>query len=149
MGDAVSKARENDNWIHRISDFNGRKILIRGNHDVGISDEVFAEYFERVLPDGGGMEMTIGGVECWLTHYPTRSRSDKFNIVGHIHGRWHIQKNMINVGVDVNHFRPYSEDSVPYYLKAIKTYYDDDVWCADHHANKPHMDRGKKGSYFK
>jgi len=38
--------------------------------------------------------------EVYIDHYPTNGKSDIFNVVGHIHGTWKVQRNMVNVGVD-------------------------------------------------
>src|SRR6266446_6615375 len=38
-------------FLPYIEKFNGRKILIRGNHDRGISDDYFLKYFERVIAE--------------------------------------------------------------------------------------------------
>jgi calcineurin-like phosphoesterase family protein len=133
-----------------LADFHGRKILIRGNHDRGITDEEFKRYFEQVIPEGQGIELDgPEGIPLYLTHYPSRSRPDRFNLVGHIHSAWKYQLNMLNVGVDVNHFRPINLEKIPFYLKAITEFYDNDVWVGDHSANLPFKEtRGKKSVYF-
>jgi calcineurin-like phosphoesterase family protein len=128
-------------------------ILIRGNHDV-LPDRAYAPYVEAVIADGGGVELDVAGIDCWLTHYPTRSRPDRFNLVGHIHASWRLQRNMLNVGVDVQHFRPLSAAQVRMQYEIICNdyegiYYDEDVWCSQHPANSAHEDRGILGSYFK
>lgn len=126
--------------------------------------------FEKVIHHGAGIELDIQPQEIapptvpwcqkplpkeletlhlYLTHYPTLSRVDRFNIVGHIHAAWKYQKNMLNVGVDVNHFMPFHMSEIAFYLTAITNFYDDDVWCAMHRANAAHLERGKSGSYFK
>lgn len=134
-----------------VAGFNGKKFLVRGNHDRGITDEQFKPYFEFIVPEGKGIEM-VGpeGIPLFLTHYPSRSRADRFNIVGHIHSAWKYQLNMLNVGVDANHFRPTNLEKIPFYLKAITEFYDNDVWVGDHEANAPYkLTRGKKDVYFK
>jgi hypothetical protein len=89
-------------------------------------------------------------MHLFFTHYPTQSRADRFNIVGHIHAAWKYQKNMLNVGVDVNHFYPFHAHEFAFYLTAITSFYDNDVWCARHPANAIYDgSRGKLGSYFK
>jgi len=136
--------------IDLISNFNGKKILIRGNHDVGLSDEVLKKYFIKVIPDGEGMELTCGGVECYATHYPTKGREDKFNIIGHVHGIWRYNLNMFNLGVDANHFCPVNLETIPKHLKAIKEFYDEDAWACYNKINTQFIGkRGRKGSYFK
>lgn len=139
-----------DKLLHRLADFKGRKTLIRGNHDVGIEDRKFSKYFENIIPEGGGIDIEIDDIPCHITHYPTQSKQGRFNLVGHIHGAFKYQLNMLNVGVDVHHFRPVPFEDIPFYFKAIKEFYDDDVWCAYNPVNECYKGlRGKKGSYFK
>lgn len=53
--------------------------------------------------------------------------SDKLYLYGHIHGRTFYKKNGTDVGVDINHFSPLSEDEVIWRLNAIQ-YLDENVW---------------------
>ncbi len=132
-----------------IKQFNGRKILIRGNHDRIFTDEQLAPYFEEIVPEGEGIEIDIEGIPCYITHYPTKSKKDRFNLIGHIHSAFKYQLNMFNVGVDVNGFRPVNLNKIPFHLKAIEEFYDDDVWVAYNDINSQFIGkRGKRGSYF-
>ena len=56
----------------------------------------------------------------------------------------------MNVGVDANHFVPHNlDEAIPFFLKAISEFYDEDVWAAYNAANSPYVGiRGKKGVYF-
>lgn len=136
-------------FLHHISRFNGRKILVRGNHDRVFSDDDFSPYFEQIIPEGDGINIDFYGIPCYLTHYPTRGVPDRFNIVGHIHAAWKYQLNMINVGVDVHHFKPVNVQSIPGHLKAIQEYYDKDVWVGYEEINAQYVGiRGKQSSYF-
>lgn len=136
-------------YLEHVERFNGRKMLIRGNHDRVFSDEQLKKYFWDVVVDGGGMELACEGIPCYITHYPTRGKKDRFNLVGHIHAAWKYQLNMMNVGVDVHHFLPVNLSTIPFHLKAISEYYDEDVWVAYNKLNLRFLgDRGKKGSYF-
>ena len=130
-----------------LADFNGHLILIRGNHDV-LPDDAYAPYVEAIVAEGQGIATDVGGLPCYLTHYPTQAERHLFNLVGHIHGTWRVQKNMLNVGVDAHHFRPVSEEQVLFYFKAICDFYDEDVWCASSDANEQHSHRGKPGRYL-
>jgi calcineurin-like phosphoesterase family protein len=137
-------------WLPNVSRFNGRKILIRGNHDRGITDEQFEPYFTRIIPDGCGLVKEICGIPCYITHYPSEGRADAFNLVGHIHSAWKYQLNMLNIGVDVHQYKPVCLDSIRFHLDAICKYYDEDVWVAYNEINaKFRGQRGKKGTYFR
>ncbi len=140
------KSPESLPWIEK---FNGRKILIRGNHDRVFTDEQLKPYFEQIVPEGDGIEIEIEGIPCYITHYPTQSKKDRFNLIAHIHSAFKYQLNMFNVGVDVNGSRPVNLNKIPFHLKAIEEFYDDDVWVAYNEINSQFIGkRGKKGRYF-
>lgn len=147
LGDVCNK--DTPEFLSRVDEFNGHKILIRGNHDRGHTTRTLLNYFEMVIEEGQGIDLKIGDYYCHLTHYPSRSTPECFNLVGHIHSSWKVQKNMLNVGVDCNHFRPHDLDyAVDFYFKAISNFYDNDVWVANILANSKHNNRGKPGVYF-
>ncbi len=114
-----------------------------------MSKEQLQPFFVDVIPEGSGIDLEVAGIPCYLTHYSSCGRKDKFNLVGHIHAAWKFQLNMLNVGVDVNHFRPVSEEQVGFFYKAICEFYDRDVWIGYDKINQSHHEtRGKKTSYF-
>jgi calcineurin-like phosphoesterase family protein len=142
-------------FLPEVGRFNGKKVLIRGNHDRPISDDDFGKYFDEIQPDGGGIsplshpELIVEGIPCYVTHYPTQGESDLFNLVGHIHSIFKYQLNMFNVGVDTNHFLPVDLATIPFHFKAICEFYDEDAWAAYHSINEQYKGkRGKKGRYF-
>lgn len=147
IGDAVYQ--HTPEALPYVGFFNGVKTLIRGNHDRVFSDEELAPYFEKIVKEGEGLEFDFGDVPCYLVHYPTCARLDRFNLVAHVHGAWKFQLNSLNVGVDTNHFVPYGEEDIPLIFEAINKYYDEDVWAAYHENNAAFVGiRGKKGRYF-
>jgi calcineurin-like phosphoesterase family protein len=136
--------------ISLIERFNGKKTLIRGNHDIGLSDDVLFKYFNVIVPDGKGLNVEVGDIPCYATHYPTSGVEDRFNLVGHVHSAWKYQLNMYNIGVDANHFYPVNLNTIPFHLEAITKFYDSDVWVAYNDINVAYRDkRGKKDKYFK
>lgn len=148
VGDAVSlNAPE---FLSQIDNFNGSKILFRGNHDRQFDDEELSDYFDEIIPEGDGLMVEVGGHKCWITHYPTQSKVEFFNLVGHIHSAWKVQLNSLNVGVDVNHYYPYNlDEDIPFYIKAVTEFYDEDVWVAYHRSNASYKGiRGKEGRYL-
>lgn len=147
VGDAVyQKAPQ---FLPEIARFNGKKILFRGNHDKVFSDADLKPYFEEIVAEGEGREIEIDGLKCWVTHYPTQGRADRFNLVGHIHAAWKFQLNMLNVGIDVHHFAPVLLNDVPGHFTAITKFYDRDVWVAYDDINARFKDeRGAKGCYI-
>lgn len=149
VGDAVNK--DKPDFLAQCGRFNGHKILVRGNHDETYTDEQFSQYFEEIIPHGEGIFKTVSGVPCYITHYPTQGKIDRFNLVGHIHSAWKFQLNSFNVGVDCNHFRPHDLDKmVPFVYNAICNAYDNDVWSAYHNVNQTYqLTRGQKTTYYK
>jgi len=142
-------------WLPWIAKFNGNKILIRGNHDRVFTDEQLKPYFSEIIPDGDGIIRHIEDTETrdrivvYITHYPSRGLPNVFTLCGHIHNAWRYQLNTMNIGVDVNHFYPTDMARIPFYLRAISEYYDEDVWNAYHKNNADYVGlRGKKGSYY-
>jgi calcineurin-like phosphoesterase family protein len=148
-GDALYQKADPAVFLPQIDRFNGRKILIRGNHDRPFTDEQFAPYFEKIVAEGEGVEIECGGIACYLTHYPTLGRNNRFNLVGHIHGIWKMQLNSLNIGVDVHHFCPVDLSTIPFYHKAICEFYDHDAWACYQPCNEGFRgQRGKQSTYF-
>lgn len=136
-------------FLPEVARFNGKKILIRGNHDRPICDADFHQYFDRIVEDGGGIPFNVEGIQCWVTHYPTQGQTDSFNLVGHIHAAWKYQLNMFNIGIDANHFLPVDLATVPFHFKAICEFYDADVWVGYNPLNEAYKGkRGKATRYF-
>ena len=131
---------------------NGKKHLILGNHD-DQDISVYKKYFD-IVQDSYIIETTqkdgekTSDIKLFLNHYPSKGKVDYFNLCGHIHGSWRVQKNMINVSVDCWGFRPVSLEKILFLKKAIENFYDDDVWVGNHPANLAHKERGKKGTYY-
>lgn len=84
-------------WNDFLTSLNGKKILIRGNHDKNLSymkDKVgFDEVHEKAEWNG------------WLLqHHPIKT--NKKLLCGHIHQHWKRIDWVINAGVDVWDFQP-------------------------------------------
>lgn len=148
VGDIVNQ--KTPQYLEQVSRFNGYKVLFRGNHDRVFTDEQLEPYFERIVPEGEGEYFKVGELNCFVTHYPTQAKKDTFNLVGHIHSAWKFQLNMVNVGVDANHYKPHNlDEDIPFYFDAISKFYDRDVWCAYLDVNKEYCEsRGSKGRYL-
>jgi calcineurin-like phosphoesterase family protein len=148
IGDVVNQ--QTPEFLKYVAQFHGTKTLIRGNHDREIPIMELLKYFNMIVPEGSGLKEDMEGIPCYLTHYPSCGRPDRFNIVGHIHSAWKVQLNMFNAGVDVNHFYPVDIKKIPFYYKAITEFYDEDVWVAYNEVNQNFREvRGKKSNYFK
>jgi len=115
----------------------GTKILIRGNYDQQFTKKKLLEYFDEVHDD---LVVEIKDNKFYLNHYPTNCKKDMFNICGHIHGLWKVQRNMINVGVDAWHFMPVSEEQIIFYMNGIKKHYDANVFAGELEPNNVKQD---------
>ena len=118
----------NSDKAHLISFMRGRKILIKGNYDEQLTNEEWSRYFDVIYDKGLFLKITSNET-VYLNHYPTNGKSDCFNIVGHIHGTWKVQRNMVNVGVDANHFYPVSLDRIKFQINGIRNHYDENVFA--------------------
>ena len=128
--------------LKTMDKLNGIKILIKGNYDskngtakFDISDEILLKYFDKVY---GEAFINIGGEKIYLNHYPTNCKADYFNITGHIHGTWKVQRNMLNVGCDAWNFRPISEETVKFQINGIRNHYDENVFAGELECNLKH-----------
>lgn len=149
LGDVLYREADPKIWLPTLDLMNGRKILVRGNHDRPFTDEQFQPHFEKIIPEGDGIELAVGDIDCYLTHYPTRGREDRFNLVGHVHSAWKYQLNMMNVGIDTNHFRPVSPEEILLIYRIICNFSDEDIWVGYNNINMNFRSlRGKTTQYF-
>lgn len=135
IGD-VSVSIEGIAFMDRIKCKN--RTLILGNYDVDKPEKMplLHEAFNGRVFDS--MLDVFDGVTVYLNHYPVNGVKHSaaiphaLSIVGHIHGLWKVQPNMINVGVDAWHFRPVSMTQILFVLNAIQHHYDKNVFpCCD------------------
>ena len=136
-------------YLPWIKGFNGIKTLIRGNHDRIFTNKQLAPYFVQIIDEGDGIACTFHGVKCFITHYPSCGKDNRFNLVGHVHSSWKYQPNSLNIGVDVHHFRPVNALDIPFHFEAVSKFFDEDVWSAYNTINASFRGkRGKPGTYF-
>lgn len=104
-----------------MDQLNGRKILIRGNHDWWKDEKYIQLGFERVSDAG----YSISEWDAQMSHFPYKGEEiderifdhqlfddGRWLLHGHVHCAWKTKKKMINVGVDVWDFKPVSEDEI-------------------------------------
>jgi len=143
VGD-VSFTPEGFEYLNRL---NCGKFLIKGNYDDSsktakfpITDDFLRKYFHGIYDDL--YKNLCMKEDVYINHYPTNGKGDIFNIVGHIHGTWKVQRNMINVGVDAWHFRPVSDKMILWQINGIRNHYDQNVFAGElscNLANKPEV----------
>jgi calcineurin-like phosphoesterase family protein len=100
---------------------NGRKILIRGNHDAN-TGKMLEAGFDEVLDSN--VVVDVDGVAVWMNHYPVASEDQRdlrrppapgeydVALCGHIHQTWRVKAGVCNVGVDVWNFYPISIEQI-------------------------------------
>ena len=99
-----------------LKKLNGRIRLIMGNHEkkVGLTvEDLLNAGFEQVFENSAIIE--ADGKLIHLIHEPSKHDPDMFNLFGHIHDLGFIKPYGLNVGVDVNHYRPMSYEKMMYY----------------------------------
>lgn len=147
LGDTLYRDADPNIFLPIIGLMNGRKILLRGNHDRSFSDDLLLNYFEEIIPEGKSVKIKIEDIECNLNHYPSKGSKSEFNLVGHIHSAFKIQLNMLNVGVDANHFYPIESTTVKSIHDCICGIYDEDTFAAKFECNSSFSEiRGTKPS---
>ena len=122
-----------DKLTEIMTQLNGKKkILIMGNHDKG-KTRLKRAGFDVVISKGSRTDITIGGdIRVQLSHYPYKKQfadgisrvwdqapDDDGGILlcGHVHEKFLVKNNMLNVGVDVWNFTPVSEDQIVQFIK--------------------------------
>ena len=79
-----------DEGLEVVKRLNGKITLIRGNYDDARPHERLEELFEDVMT---GMSIGLSnGKYVRMNHYPNKGVDDCFNLVGHIHGLWKVQR---------------------------------------------------------
>jgi calcineurin-like phosphoesterase family protein/nucleoside 2-deoxyribosyltransferase len=117
--------------VHRL---NGKIHLIIGNYDEPRPRKKLEELFESVQ-DSMHLSSLSNGKGISMNHYPAGANDCAFNLVGHIHGLWKVQRNMINVSTDAWHFTPASEDEIVFCMNAIDLHYDEHVFAGELEVN--------------
>lgn len=95
-----------------VSRLNGRKILIKGNHDSKlVKDAQFCRQFEEIVDY---KKISFEGHSVVLFHYPIASEWDQshrgsFHFHGHCHGKaTGVPGRTMDVGMDTNNCVPYN-----------------------------------------
>jgi len=129
IGDVVHDIEK----VDILSQLKGYKILIIGNYDEKHTD-ILKNYFDEIYEN---LIINIEGIgNVYMNHYPEKAHPDFFNIVGHVHALWKVQRNMINVSVDAWNFQLVPEESIKFLYNAIKNYFDINVFAGELNVNK-------------
>ena len=94
----------------------GKKILIKGNHDHFLQQSSWRDYFDKVCDY---LKIKDNGRDVILMHYPIEEWDGFFRGSYHLYGHVHNSDNGLrkierryNVGVDVNDFEPKTLDEL-------------------------------------
>ena len=111
-------------------------ILITGNNEDRFKNDVFGgdlESMRNALIEKGfadvreSMDIEFGGEKFHLVHCPKDHIEGCNNLFGHIHRATGLWKPYgLNVGIDLNHFRPFSENEIIRLLKMKREWWDHD-----------------------
>ena len=106
------------NYQKLLSKFNGKILLIRGNHDI---IPLVTKPTGKLIAAVDKATILVDGVEIYADHYPSTAFNGDYQVFGHIHTRADglaygldgevndkIKKNQYDVGVDQNNYRPIS-----------------------------------------
>lgn len=112
-------------------------ILLMGNNDERFLEKVFDGDFERfrdalknmgftdVIYEG---DVSFGGESFHLIHRPEDYKKGCLNLFGHTHRATGLWKSFgLNVGIDLNYFRPFSEKEILRILEMKREYMDSDL----------------------
>lgn len=130
LGDVCRKTVTDETYCDAIASMNGIKHLVMGNHDQMPLD-VYKKLFYEVYPKYFILEN-----EYYLTHYPSDASNDMMTLCGHVHGSWRVQRNMINVGVDVWGLSPVSLKTIRKYHDLILNEYDKNIFAGELSQNR-------------
>lgn len=134
------------NWDY-LKYLNGNIVFILGNYERKEMVEKkmdYVDYHDWLIDDLGISAVHLNSaictihsdddsfvVEAKLVHEPSKffegGERMKWGIFGHCH-QVKIKPWGYNVGVDVNNYRPISENDVAFYLRAIDKFYDKETW---------------------
>jgi len=96
---------------------NGKKNLVKGNHDNGATLSLKWESVHEIL------EFSPEGLWLVCCHYPFRSwpgmEHGAIHLHGHSHGNCPAEGRMLDVGVDCHGFRPVSLDAIRVRMEKI------------------------------
>ncbi len=122
-----------------LSRISPRVILIMGNGEERIVREIFQNRFDLfrsfclengfadVLPE---CRLSFGGRDFYLNHYPRKHMEGTVSLFGHTHRATGLWKPYgLNVGTDLNHFRPFSETDILDLLHTKEEWWDLDEDC--------------------
>lgn len=116
--------------IPLMARLNGRKILVRGNHDKYSGPQYLSAGFAAVVHEA---VIEIAGKRVRLCHFPLYDaasarpflgnrpvlKNGEFLLCGHVHQGWKTRGMEYNVGVDVHHYQPVSQSQIESWMAKV------------------------------
>lgn len=106
LGDFSFKMTK-ENAINILKQLNGKKVLIKGNHDKFVGQRDFDNCFEKVCDY---LQITENKQQLILSHYPIIDYAGMYYgakmIYGHIHNKYIPHKDMFCVSVECINYEP-------------------------------------------
>ena len=109
---------------------NNEERIVRDKYDGDFQkmrSDLISRGFEDVIKDG---DIEINGEPIHLIHCPVDRKEGVINLFGHTHRWTGLWKPFgLNVGTDLNFFRPFSEKDIIYLLEHKRDWCDKDANC--------------------
>lgn len=116
LGDFCHWRKDPFYYVNRL---NGRIHLVLGNHDKEGMVDALTACMESVQDV---KYLRYQKQRLWLSHYPhvswRNSHHGSYHLYGHVHGGFVATNRSMDVGVDVNNYRPLSFDEVIHRLES-------------------------------
>ena len=109
---------------------NNEERIVRDKYDGNFQkmrSDLISLGFEDVLKEG---DIEINGEPIHLIHCPVDRKEGSINLFGHTHRGTGLWKPFgLNVGIDLNFFRPFSEKDIIFLLETKREWWDNDANC--------------------
>ena len=120
LGD-VAMGKDVASVVTMLNRMNGRKVLIRGNHDViMMKEQSFRDCFEMIAEY---YRPTLHGHKIAMFHYPIAEWDQAYRGSWHLHGHIHLgvapiePSKFLNVGIMNNNYFPFSFKQIEDYME--------------------------------
>ena len=109
--------------IEILNSLNGKKVLIKGNHDKFVGQKDFDKCFEKVCDM---IQVTEDKLQLILCHYPIIDYAGMYYgakmIYGHIHNKYIPHKNMYCVSAECINYEPVTWQELEYIYENKEVY---------------------------
>ena len=129
LGD-VAMGKDVNSVVKILQRMNGKKVLVKGNHDViMLKEQSFRDCFEMIVDY---YRPTLHGFKIAMFHYPIAEWDQAYRGSWHLHGHIHLgvapiePSKFLNVGIMNNKYYPFS-------FRQIETYMDRQPAKSSHH----------------